>query len=189
VGISDDIEDLKLRIRKTVDMNEQTKLSDLLAQSLDLCEKVKVILRDAEDKEKKELNNSLKEFKQFLSHETARLSKKMGLTEDQFARFNENPENFSKEQWMVMKAVKKRFAIQAKEIKKVIKDNPNITKRKGALLPKPKLPEDWREQIQNNPDIIRISPAIPGVAKSQPESNKKKKVGLRKVKKSKWLKS
>jgi len=187
VGIAEDVEDLKLKIRKTVDMNKTGKLSELLAQSYDLCEKIKEILVSAEDKEKKELNNVMKGLREFLSKEMGRLSKKMGLTEDQLARFNENPENFSKEQWMIMKAVKNRFSIQTKEIRKVIKATPNFPRGKGPLLPKPKIPSNWKEQLNANPNIIKISPAIPGVSKS--ENVKKKKVGLRKVKKNKWLKS
>ncbi len=190
MGIAEDVEDLKFKIRKTVDVNKTGKLSDLLAQSFDLCEKIKETLKKAEDKEKRELNNVMKGFREFLSEEMARLSKKMGLTEDQLARFNENPENFSKEQWMIMKAVKKRFSAQTKEIRKVIKANPVTNKKREPLLPKPKIPVNWKEQIEGNPNIIKIIPTLPGVSKSETEKKKKKKrIGLRKVKKNKWLKS
>ncbi len=184
MGIAEDVEDLKLKIKKTVDMNNTSKLSDLLAQAFTLCESIKEGLKGANEEDRKELSGIMKGFRECLSKETARLSKKMGVSEEQLARYNENPENFTKEQWMIMKAVKKRFSIQAREIKKVIKANPIIGKKKGPLLPRPKVPANWKEQLEGNPNIIKISPALPNICK-----NKKKKVGLRKVRKSKWVKS
>ncbi len=176
MGVYEDVEDLKSQIKRSVETNNKKEVAELLKLAFSLCVNVKELLKTADTEEKKKLNAIMQDFRKFLSEETARLSKKMGLTEEQFARYNENPENFSKEQWAAMQMIKQKFNSETKEIRKVARKNdPRAVKIDG-------LPENWVELIEGNPYVTELPSSFPS-------TKKKKKVHVTRTKKSKWMKS
>ena len=157
MGFREEVEDLKGQIRKSVAVNDKEQVGELLKQAFTLCETIRDVLQTSNEVEKKAMTGIMGDFKLFLAEESGKLSKKMGLTEEQLANYNENPENFSKEQWMVMQAIKKRFSAKTKEIRNVIKK----TNPPSSFLDKiPGMPENWKEMIENNPNITSISPSL-----------------------------
>jgi hypothetical protein len=183
MGIYEDIEDLKVQIKRGIATNNKQEISELLKQAFSLCEKIKDLLVDADQEQKIELNKSMQDLKAFLAHEVASLSKKMGLTEDELARYNENPENFTQEQWLVMQAIKKKFSSQTKEIRKIAKGQDPVGIEK--------IPANWKELIASNPNITKITlpsgETLHAPFTSSP-SSKKKQIPKR-TKKSKWMKT
>jgi hypothetical protein len=177
MSIHEDIDELKAQIRRSIDTGNKNLLADLVRQALGFCEKIKEILKDADAETKADLSKEMGDLKSFLASETGRLSKKMGLTEDEFVRYNENPENFSKEQWAALQGIKKNFAKKAKELRQVVRKAPAEKKIPAAL---DHLPAGWKKLIESNPNLVKIT---------LPSSRNKKKVVLRKVKKSKWVKT
>src|SRR3989339_2191412 len=147
MGIYEDIDDLKIQVRKGIDSNDKKQVGELLRQAFALCENIKELIKTSDEDERKNLSNAMQDFRFFLESESKKLSKKMGLSDDQFARFSENPANFSKEQWIGMEAIKGRFAAKTKEIRQVIKQH--VPKKEGHSLP-PGLPENWKELIEQN---------------------------------------
>jgi hypothetical protein len=180
MGVLQDIEDLKGQIRKSIDQGSKERIAALLQQSFALCETIKEAVKTAGEKEKQELSQAMAGFREFLATETVRLSKKMGMTEDQMLQKRENPENFSKEQWMTLQAIKKKFSSKTKEIKEAVKANPIKLSKKASISPlKREVPENLKEFIEKNPALLK---KIPGLAPP-------KKVAKKHVKKSKWMKS
>lgn len=178
MSIHEDIEELKAQIRRSIDTGNKNLLGDLVRQAVGFCEKIKEIVKTADADTKASLSKELSDLKAFLSSETSRLSKKMGLTEEEFVRHNENPENFSKEQWAALQGIKKNFAQRAKEFRQAVR---KPSPEKKAPNPLDKLPPKWKALAESNPNLVKISVTDP--------RSKKKKVVLKKVKKSKWVKS
>ncbi len=167
MGVKEEVEALKLQIKKGIDLNDQQLLSTLLKQAFDLCEHVKQELEEGGVEKKKELGPLMQDFKEFLAKEGTRLSKKAGLTEEEFLKYNETPENFTPEQWEALQNVRKKFAIKTKEIRQVIKH-----KRQEIQIAKPAEKQKF------------------GLVLPKDESSTvKKKAVLKKVKKSKWMKT
>lgn len=182
MSIHDDIEELKMQIRRSIDTGNKALLGDLVRQAVGFCEKIKEILKDADAETKASLSQEMTDLKAFLSKETARLSKKMGLTEDEFVRYNENPANFSKEQWAAMQGIKKNFAVKTKELRQSIrKSTPASAQTKKLPDALDKIPVGWKTLIESNPNLVKITMGD--------DRRKKKKLVLKKVKKSKWVKT
>ncbi len=183
MSLYEEIEELKVRIKKSVDLNNTAKTSDLMTQAFSVCEKIKEVLKEAGPQETKDLNKLMTNFREFLSVETKRLSKKMNLTEEQLARHNENPENFSKEQWIVMQAIRKRFSAETKEIRKVVKNKTALLESASSKGIRSKLPGNLKALMEGDVSMTSNSLLSPELM------TKKKKIVLRKVKKNKWIKS
>lgn len=182
MSIYEDVEDLKSQIRKSIDTQDKKSIADLLKQSFSLCEKIKEVIKESDEEERKKLSKSMQDFRMFLESEAKKLSKNMGLTQDQFAKYNETPENFSPEQWRGMQMIKQRFAAKTKEMRQTIRHH--VPAKKGSSPSKlPELPENWRQLIAENPNIVSITP------KGEESPKKKKKIAVRKIKKSSWIKS
>ena len=75
----------------------------------------------------------LSEMQQFLAGETKKIAARSGMTEDQLARFAENPDNFSPEQWKSMQTVKAKITERGQQLKKVIQKD---MEEKAAQKPK-----------------------------------------------------
>ena len=186
MGVYEDVEDLKVQIKRSIASNNKQEIGELLKQAFSLCDKIKEMLKTADHEQKVELNKRMQDLKAFLAHEVSSLSKKMGLTEDELARYNEIPENFTKEQWLVMQAIKKKFSSQTKEIRKIARGHD------PAALEK--IPSNWKELIASNPNITKMTlPSgqtlhAPFTSPVPPPPNKKKKAPKR-TKRSKWMKT
>jgi alanyl-tRNA synthetase len=178
MSVREDIKDLKMQIRRSIDTGNKALLGDLIKQAVIFCEKIKETLKEADAETRAELSKEMADLKTFLSSETKRLSKKMGLTEDELVRYNENPENFSKEEWNALQIIKKNFAQKAKELRQIVR-KPTSQKKLPASLDH--LPPHLKEVLESNPNLVKIT--LP------PKQGGKKKVVLKKVKKNKWVKS
>ncbi len=185
MGIYEDVEDLKVQIKRGIATNNKEEIAELLKQAFSLCEKIKELLKTADQDQKQSLNKMMQDLKAFLAHEVSNLSKKMGLTEDELARYNENPENFTKEQWMVMQAIKKKFSSQTKEIRKITKSQDPV-----AI---DKIPSNWKELIASNPNITKMTlpsgETVNAPFVSPPSAPKKNKKAPKRTKRSKWMKT
>jgi len=185
MGIYEDVEDLKVQVKRGIATNNKEEIAALLRQAFSLCEKIKELLKTADQEQKQSLNKTMKDLKAFLAQEISLLSKKMGLSEDELARYNENPENFTKEQWMVMQAIKKKFSSQTKEIRKISRGHNPVAIEK--------IPSNWKELIASNPKIIKMTlPSGETIDKPfafSPPPPKKKKKTTKRTKKSKWMKT
>lgn len=179
MSIHEDIEDLKMQIRRSIDTGNKGLLGDLVKQAVGFCEKITEILKTANPETKENLSKEMNDLKAFLAVETKRLSKKMGLTEDELVRHNENPENFSKDQWVAMQGIKKSFAKRTKDMRQMIRKS---SADKKVASPLDKIPPEWKDLIEKNPKILKITTR-------EGFDKKKKKLVLKKVKKSKWLKT
>lgn len=124
MGVHEDVEDLKFQIKKSIDVNNKAQVLGLLKQAFSLCDTLKGTLQTCTEEERRDLKAVLQDLRDFVASETTRLSKKIGMSEDQFAKFNENPDNFSPEQWKAMQEIRQMFSKQTKELKSAIKTNP-----------------------------------------------------------------
>ena len=166
MSIGDDVEDLKDQIRKSISSIDKQQIARLMQQAFTLCETLKGELQGANPERKKELSLIMGDFREFLASESSKLSKMAGLTEDQFVKYNENPENFTQEQWIALQNVRKKFSDKTKEIRQIIKKKEPVSEKE-------------EEVPLTGHRIVRSSLTPP----------KKKKVVLKKVKKSKWIRS
>jgi hypothetical protein len=185
MGIYEDVEDLKVQIKRGIASNNKDEIAELLKQAFSLCEKIKDLLKTADQEQKQSLNKMMQDLKAFLAREVSSLSKKMGLSEDELARYNENPENFTKEQWMVMQAIKKKFSSQTKEIRKIARGHEPIGLEK--------IPANWKELILSNPNITKMTlpsgETVHTPFVSPTSAPKKKKKASKRTKRSKWMKT
>lgn len=119
--ISDDINRVMDSLRKSVDANGSIDLGLMLKEVVLLFERVKILLPQTNEEERKEIFISMAQMHTFLLGEIKRLAEKTGLSESQLLMFSENPDNFSKEQWSLLTEVKTRMGKQAEEIRDVMK--------------------------------------------------------------------
>lgn len=118
MGIREDVELIKDQIRASVDSSNAQALSRLIMQAFTLCKKLKEMLEEAGPLEKKQLAEMMTSLRDFIGSEGVRLSKKVGMSEEQLIQYNENPNNFSPEQWKAMQNIKNSFHAEAQEITK-----------------------------------------------------------------------
>lgn len=157
MGIREDAEDLKMQIKKSIDVNNKAQVLGLLKQAFSLCETLKGTLQTCSEGERKDLKAVLQDLRDFVGDETVRLSKKAGMSEDEFTRFNENPDNFSKEQWKAMQEIRQMFSKQTKEIRTAIRTNPMAKEAvKEENAPTLKLTKSTNE-AQKTPKGLRRS--------------------------------
>lgn len=87
----------------------KVKLEDVLHSSMALFDQLRELLKDSTPEQKAELAKAMKEMHTKLSTEAKSLMEKTGLNEDELMAFNENSNNFTKEQWAVMQEAKKKM--------------------------------------------------------------------------------
>lgn len=119
--IVEDIHKVMDDLRKSVDASGNIDLPFVLQEVISLFDRVKVMLPTTNAEERTKVFKAIAEMHEFLQGETKRLASKSGLTETQMVRFSENPDNFTKEQWNLIGAVKTKMGDQAREIKDVMK--------------------------------------------------------------------
>ncbi len=132
--IKDDINKLMGRFRKEVNSNSAINLVDLFKQSLKIFEEIKDVMSKGDDEEKKEALQLMTELHDFLHNESLRLAKKTGLTEDQLARFAENPNNFSDSQWRSLEMIKTKLNKSASELAHIMKQNAKAPKADTPMV-------------------------------------------------------
>lgn len=141
--IKKEFERLKLRFQKEVSRADNFDLPSLFKDSLMLFERLKNELTTCKPEEKQNIIAMLAELQQFISSETRKIAEKSGMTEDQLARFAENPDNFSPEQWKSMQTVKEQLSKRGAELKKIIKDQQELdgskTRKGTGSKKKPKI--------------------------------------------------
>ena len=120
--IVDDIHKVMDDLRKSVDASGNIDLPYVLQEVVNLFDRIKVMLPTTNIEERAKVFTAIAEMHEFLQNETKRLASKSGLTEVQMVRFSENPDNFTKEQWDLISAVKNKMGEQAREIKDVMKN-------------------------------------------------------------------
>lgn len=142
-GLKKEFENLKMRFKKEVSRADNFDLPALFKDSLMLFERLKNELRTCKPEEKQNIIAMLAELQQFISSETRKIAEKSGMTEDQLARFAENPDNFSPEQWKSMQTVKEQLSKRGAELKKIIKDQQELdgskTRKGTGSKKKPKI--------------------------------------------------
>ncbi len=138
MSISEEIEELKSQIVNGIQTNQRGQVMQLLKKAFALCESLKATLQASSLEERKALAESLQNFRIFLREEAEKLSKKSGMTEDEMLRYNENPDNFSKEQWGAMQEIRKVFSKQRKEIRNIVKESPAEGDKKPAKKKRPR---------------------------------------------------
>lgn len=184
MSIKEDVEDLKGQIRKSIESNDRQQMALLLKQAFALYEKVKLSLQEGTD-EQERLKNAeiMKEFREFLAAESKKLSKRAGVSEEEMLRYNENPENFTKEQWIAMQRMKKAFSSKTKEIRQVIKQK-NIEAKPANKFQKEEMAE---AVLKSTLEKFKLKPGV----KIEPAWRlpPKKKTLPKRIKKDKWLKS
>lgn len=124
--IQEDIEDLKHQIKGNIDSPGKVKMGDLLKQAFSVCENLKEMLKTCSQEDKKKISEILLEFREFLVKESTRMSQKMGISREELAKRNENPDNFSKTEWNAMQGIRQSFLRKAKEIRGAAKSNPSL---------------------------------------------------------------
>ena len=117
-GVKREFENLKMRFKKEVSRADNFDLPALFKDSLILFERLKNELTTCNPEERQNIISMLAELQQFISSETKKIAEKSGMTEDQLARFAENPDNFSPEQWKSMQTVKEQLSKRGAELKK-----------------------------------------------------------------------
>lgn len=118
--ITDDIQHLMKELQKSVDVNGSVNLQLLLQEALRLFENLKTVLPGTTEAERKKIIEKMAEMHTFLMGESKRLSSQTGLSEAQILRFSENPDNFTREQWDLLKGVKGVMDTQSRDIRQIM---------------------------------------------------------------------
>jgi hypothetical protein len=118
--VTDDIKHLMQELQKSVDVNGAVNLQLLLQEALRLFEKLKAVLPETTEEERKQIIAKMAEMHSFLMGESKRLSSQTGLSEAQILRFAENPDNFSKEQWDLLRGVRSVMDSQGRDIRQIM---------------------------------------------------------------------
>ena len=138
-----EFEKLKMRFQKEVARADHFDLPSLFKDSLVLFDRLKHELKTCKPEEKQKIVELLAELQGFLTQETRKIAARSGMTEEQLARFAENPDNFSPEQWKSMQTVKEKLSKRGQELKEAIREKskesePNPT-RTSFSKKKPKI--------------------------------------------------
>lgn len=98
-----------LKMFSSTSEGKPVKLEEILQSSLGLFEQLKEKLQEGNPEQKAELSRLLKDMHTKLTTEAEALIKKSGMKEEDLLAFNENPANFTKDQWAVMQEAKKKM--------------------------------------------------------------------------------
>jgi ClpP class serine protease len=125
------------KFKRGVESQSNPNLPELFKDSIQLFERLKDMLAQSNEQEKKEIIKLMAEMHDFLSRETKKLAEKTGLSEDQMLRFAENPDNFSAEQWRTLELIRARLNKTATEMaglvkKKSLSDEPSAQKESSG---------------------------------------------------------
>ena len=120
--IKAEIEELKRRIKKSIDSPNKEQISILMKQAFNVCETLKAMLKTGSVEERLQITELTKEFRAFIAQESKRMADKAGMSQEAFVKKHEDPANFSKEQWNIMQNIRTAFAAQGKDIKGVLKE-------------------------------------------------------------------
>jgi hypothetical protein len=124
-----DFDALMEKFQRESDKKGQINLFDLFKESLYLFEKLKDVLKNCSEEEKKQVFSMMAEMHQFMMRETRKIAEKTGMTEDQLMRFSENPDNFTSSQWKSLEVIKEKLENTAQDLKGLLrKDAPKEPK-------------------------------------------------------------
>lgn len=121
-----DFDALMEKFQRETDKKGQINLFDLFKESLHLFEKLKDVLKNCSEEDKKQVFAMMAEMHQFMMRETRKIAEKTGMTEDQLMRFSENPDNFTSSQWKSLEVIKEKLENTAQDLKGLLRtDTPN----------------------------------------------------------------
>lgn len=95
-------------------------LQEIFAQSMEFFEKLKTQLQTGSPEEKKEAVALMGEMYSKMMGEVKKISEKTGLTEEQLMTFAENPNNFTQDQWKVIKEAKDKISKTGVDLARII---------------------------------------------------------------------
>ncbi len=121
-SITEEIDQVMTDLQKSVDVNGNVDLPVLLAEVISLFEHLKSALPKTNPKERSDIVDKMAQLHLFLLRESKRLSKQTGISEEQMIRFAENPDNFTRDQWLLLERVKSVMTAQTNDIKEVMKE-------------------------------------------------------------------
>ncbi len=137
--ISEDVQKVMAELQKSVDAKGAIDLVFMLREIVKLFERVKAGLASTDEEERSNIFSAMRQLHSFLMSENKRLADNSGISEEQMLRFAENPDNFSREQWALMKEVKSKMGQQSSEIRSILQkitspeeSNSPSLKKKGA---------------------------------------------------------
>ncbi len=126
----------------------ESRFLDIFEDAVEYFERFRHIMKTGEPKEKKKALEKMLMMKKALEEETQRVIQKTGLSEEQLARFANDPKNFSSEQWEVIRNTQKRLNSGVLDIKKSIapeslKEGDEKVEEKKKVKKRPRKPKNW----------------------------------------------
>lgn len=139
---------------------QAVNLDEVFKQSLVFFDHLNAQLQKGTDEEKKEAFLMMSEMYTQMMQQTKKISEKTGMSEEQLARYSENPSNFSPEQWAGIQEARRKMQVAGRGI---------------------------AEAVHNLDSEIRHAKKPEAPASSQEE--KKGRTSGKRAKKSQWMRS
>ncbi|MBI3236448.1 MAG: hypothetical protein HYZ48_01870 [Chlamydiales bacterium] len=136
-------------------------LEEVFKEAFAFFGKLNDLLKEGDQEEKKEALSMMNELYTHMTKESKRMCEKTGMTEQQLAKYAENPSNFSPQQWGAIQEAREKMTQAGTHLAKSIEEL---------------LPDEQRAALRSQPLKKKEKTEKPGGVP-------------KKSKKSKWLKS
>ena len=143
--LDEEFEQIKRSFQKA-SQGELRDLQNVFQGSLHFFEKLKKQIIEGKTEEKMEAIRMMTELYQEMMKETKTISERLGMSQEELAKFAENPENFTKEQWDALQSSKQQIEAMGKQLAGDVskaESAPLAEKKKNTPLPPQTKRSDW----------------------------------------------
>jgi len=102
--------------------------------AIQFSENLQEAYRAGSEKQREEIHDMLSEMREKISEQTKILCNNLGLSEEELVAYAENPDNFSKDEWELLKEANKKMNSAKKEFAYV--KRPKTKRGKGKVVSK-----------------------------------------------------